>query len=330
MAGDPRLEEVLETAPAGPPSGGRQTTTVDGHRLALSNLDKVLYPGAAATKADVLAYYARMAPVMLPHLRDRPVTLRRFPDGTTGRSFYQKNAPRSRPPWVPIARVPRRAGGRAGASDIRYVLLCDVAGVVWAANLAALELHVPMWRMPPDGHGYGPADLMVFDLDPGPGVGIVECCRVAGWLRRALEREGHDAFPKTSGSTGLQVYVPLRPPVAGTGTRDLAHRIARDAARALPDLVVANMRKDLRRDKVLVDWSQNHPAKTTVAAYSLRARPRPTVSTPVHWEEVADCERSGEAHRLAFEWDEVPGRVETTGDLFAPLAVASSGDHRPS
>lgn len=315
--------DLLEAAATG---GRRQQATVGGHRLTLSNLDKVLYPGSGTTKAAVLSYYARIAPVMLPHLRDRPVTLRRFPDGATGPSFFEKNAPRGRPDWLPTAPVPRRAG--KGEPDINYVLLCDEAGLVWAANMAALELHVPMWRAAPGARTYGPADLMVFDLDPGEPADMVECCRVACWLRQALAEEGYDAYPKTSGSKGLQVYVPLRPAIPGATSRDLAHRFARAAERALPGEVVANMRKDLRMGKVLVDWSQNHPAKTTVAAYSLRARPRPTVSTPVHWDEVEACERSGDADRLVFEQDEVLQRVASTGDLFAPLVEGEPGAGR--
>lgn len=303
-------------------AGGRPYATVGGHRVALSNLDKVLYPESGTTKAAVLAYYAKVAAVMLPHLRDRPVTLRRIPDGATGPSFFEKNAPRGLPEWVRTASVPRRASG--GGPEIDYVLLCDVGSLVWAANLAALELHVPMWRARPGVHEYGLADLMVFDLDPGEGAGMVECCGVACWLRKALADDGYAAYPKTSGSKGLQVYVPLPTPVPGEVSRDLAHRFAREAERALPGDVVSNMRKDLRAGKVLVDWSQNHPAKTTVAVYSLRARPRPTVSTPVHWEEVEACERAGDASRLVFECDDVLRRVASTGDLFAPLLGGGS------
>lgn len=306
--------------------GGRRYATVDGRRLALSNLDKVLYPQAGVTKAAVLAYYAQVAPVMLPHLRDRPVTLRRFPEGATGPSFFEKNAPRGRPDWVPTAAVQRRA--RGGDDDIHYVLLCDVAGLVWAANLAALEIHVPMWRVDPSSDAYGDADLMVFDLDPGDPAGIVECCRVGLWLREALADEGFEAYPKTSGSKGLQLYTRLDPPRPGAASRELAHRFARAAERALPDDVVSNMRKDLRPGKVLVDWSQNHPSKTTVAAYSLRARPRPTVSTPVRWEEVEACERKGDPAALVFELDDVLQRIETTGDLFGPLVEVPPGRKR--
>lgn len=312
MAGD-----VLEAASR----SGRQYATVDGRRLALSNLDKLLYPQAGVTKAAVLAYYARIAPVMLPHLRDRPVTLRRFPEGATGPSFFEKNAPRGLPEWVPTAAVQRRA--RGDGDTIRYVLLCEVAGLVWAANMAALELHVPMWKVRPGSSAYGDADLMVFDLDPGAPAGIVECCRVGLWLRKALADEGYEAYAKTSGSKGLQLYVRLDPPQPGETSRELAHRIARAAEKALPDDVVSNMRKELRPGKVLVDWSQNNPAKTTVAAYSLRARPRPTVSTPVRWTEVEGCANGAGAESLVFELDDVLRRVEATGDLFAPLAAPS-------
>ncbi|MGH9108699.1 MAG: non-homologous end-joining DNA ligase, partial [Acidimicrobiales bacterium] len=283
MAGRPELTEDDLGDPPRHPEPGRHPAVVGGRRLVLSNLDKVLYPEVGMTKAAVIAYYARMAPVMLPHLRDRPVTLRRYPDGATGPSFFQKNARRGLPSWVPTVKVPRR--GRGAGPDIRYVLLCDTASLVWAANLAALELHVPMWKVGPGG-GYGPADLMVLDLDPGEPAGMVECCGVAAWLRDAVAGDGRVAYPKTSGSKGLQLYVPLDPPMPGEEVRDLARSYARSAERALGGRVVSNMRRDVRHGKVLVDRSQNNPAKATVAAYSLRPRPRPTVSTPVTWDEV--------------------------------------------
>lgn len=200
-------------------------------------------------------------------------------------------------------------------------MLCEAAGLVWVANLAALELHVPMWRARRGCRSFGRADLMVFDLDPGEPAGMVECCRVARWLREALAGEGYEAHPKTSGSKGLQLYVRLRPPVPGEVSRETAHRFAREAEQGLPDAVVSKMRKDLRPGKVLVDWSQNHPTKTTVVVYSLRGHPWPTVSTPVRWEEVEACERSGDPDLLVFGPDDVLGRVASTGDLFAPLAA---------
>ena len=296
--------------------------TVEGHRLELTNLDKVLYPEAGVTKAEVIHYYAQVAPVLLPHLAGRPVTLRRYPDGVDGPSFFEKNAARSAPAWVQGVDVPRHPGSTRGrgrhdgdGEDIHYVLICDQASLVWAANLAALELHTPMWRATGPS-GVGPADLMVFDLDPGAPAAIADCCTVGLWLRDALADAGHpDALAKTSGSKGLQLYVPLEPARPSGESSAEAHRIARALERARPDAVVSNMRKDLRAGKVLIDWSQNSAAKTTVAPYSLRARPRPTVSTPVSWDEVEAGARG--ADPLVFEHTDVLRRIEKLGDLFA-------------
>lgn len=290
--------------------------------MPLTNLDKVLYPQAGVTKAEVVHYYAEIAPVLLPHLADRPVTFRRYPNGATGPSFFEKNAGTSSPDWVQTVDVARRTGGGRGSSaegDIHYVLICDRPSLVWAANLAALELHTPMWKVRSTRRAanYGPVDLMVFDLDPGAPAAMRECCGVGLRLRDVLEEQGYDVYAKTSGSKGLQLYVPLRPARRWEKVRDEAHRIARELEREVPDEIVSNMRKDLRAGKVLIDWSQNHAAKTTVAPYSLRARPRPTVSTPVTWGEVAD----GAAGRspLTFEHTDVLERVRDLGDLFAPL-----------
>jgi bifunctional non-homologous end joining protein LigD len=297
--------------------------TVEGRRLELSNLDKVLYPEAGVTKAEVIHYYAQVAPVLLPHVSGRPVTLRRFPDGVDGQSFFEKNAARSAPEWVQTVDVPRHLGssrGRGGGGSrddgegpIHYVLIGDRATLAWAANLAALELHVPMWRSVGET-GQGPADLMVFDLDPGAPAAIAECCEVALWLRHALADAGYDPLPKTSGSKGLQLYVPLDPVRPSEQSLAEAHRIAKALEHEHPQVVVSNMRKDLRQGKVLIDWSQNNAAKTTVAPYSLRARPRPTVSTPVTWDEV----EAGAAGQdpLVFEHTDVLRRVEKLGDLF--------------
>ena len=298
--------------------------TVEGHRLELTNLDKVLYPDAGMTKAEVIHYYAQVAPVLLPHLAGRPVTLRRFPDGVDGPSFFEKNAARSAPAWVQSVDVPRipasprsRGGHEGDGEDIHYVLICDQASLVWAANLAALELHTPMWRATGTS-GVGPADLMVFDLDPGAPAAVADCCTVGLWLRDALADAGHpDALAKTSGSKGLQLYVPLEPARPSGDSSAEAHRIARALERAHPDAVVSNMRKDLRKGKVLIDWSQNSAAKTTVAPYSLRARPRPTVSTPVSWDEVEAGARGSDP--LVFEHTDVLRRIEELGDLFAAL-----------
>ncbi len=305
----------------------RTVTEVEGRRLTLSNLDKVLYPAAGFTKADVISYYLHIAPVLLPHLADRPVTFTRYPDGVDGGSFIEKHVKKGAPEWVRTIRVPRRAGGAgAGTGDgrdsgdmIEYILLGDLPSLVWAANLATIELHVPMWRSLVDGE-FGPFDTMVFDLDPGAPATAVECCRVGAWLRDELGTMGHDVVcPKTSGSKGLQLYVPVDPPRPGDEVRGLAHEVARRIERAHPDAVVSNMRRDLRVGKVLIDWSQNHPVKTTVAPYSLRAQPTPTVSTPIGWDEVTDCAASGEPDRLRFEAGDVLARVAAVGDLFSPL-----------
>ncbi len=294
------------------------TVEVDGHRLRLSNLDKVLYPDVGFTKADVIHYYSQVAPVMLPHLRGRPLTLRRYPDGVDGPSFYEKNAPRGTPDWIRTVPVPR---SEKGDGQIDYLVFDAAAALVWAANLAALELHVPQWRWRRPGE-YGPVDLMVFDLDPGDPADLVDCCRVAGHLREALAGDGYDVFPKTSGSKGLQLYVPLKPARRWDKVRDQAHDLARQMEADHPDEVLSNMRRELRAGKVLIDWSQNHAAKNTVAPYSLRARPRPTVSAPVTWDEVTACAQAGDADELAFEAGDVLTRVADLGDLFGPLLAA--------
>lgn len=296
--------------------GQRVATEVDGRRLSLSNLDKVLYPETGFTKAEVISYYLAVAEVLLPHLRDRPVTFVRFPDGVGGTSFFEKRLPQGAPEWIRTVEVPRSARGAQGR-PIRAPAVDDRAALVWAANLAAIELHVPLWRSVAPGE-FGPFDQMVFDLDPGEPATIVECCTVAGWLHDALRAHGcADLLAKTSGSKGLQLYVPLDPPRPWEQVRDVSRALAVELERAHPDLVVSNMRKDRRVAKVLIDWSQNTPVKTTVAAYSLRARSAPTVSTPVTLEEVAACARSADAGALRFEAPDVVRRVADVGDLFS-------------
>ncbi len=293
-----------------------------GRRLAVTNLDKVLYPEAGFTKADVIWYYAHVAPVMLPHLARRPVTFTRYPNGVDGKSFFEKHVPKSAPDWLPTVKVPRssRAAERPGAAGepIEFCLLSEEAALAWSANLAALELHVPLWRSVRDG-AYGPFDLMVFDLDPGAPADVVDCCRVAGWLRPLLEEAGYTVFAKTSGSKGLQLYVRLDPPRQWAEVHTEAKELAVEVERAHRDAVVSRQTRALRPGKVLIDWSQNHPAKTTIAVYSLRARPRPTVSTPVTWDEVERCLSAGDPSLLQFEAGEVLERIEAHGDLFAPL-----------
>src|SRR3954447_10324236 len=286
---------------------------VEGRTLALSNLDKVLYPEVGFTKGEVLDYYTRIAPVLLPHLRDRPLTFKRYPDGVEGKFFFEKNAPSHTPDWVRRVELPS-PGSTKKRSTINYAVLCDLPTLVWAANLATLELHVPMWRVAARGKPRHP-DLLVFDLDPGPPATIVECCQVAQHVRDVLDEDGLSAYPKTSGSKGLQLYVPLDESAPWEDVHAYARTVAQRLEKEQPKLVVWNMKKELRTGKVLVDWSQNNAAKTTVAVYSLRARATPTVSTPVTWDEVESCRR---AEDLRFTSNDVLARVEQHGDLFAP------------
>jgi bifunctional non-homologous end joining protein LigD len=286
---------------------------VAGRTLTLSNLDKVLYPETGFTKGEVLDYYTRISPVLLPHLAGRALTLKRYPDGVEGKFFFEKNAPSHAPDWVRTVRLPS-PGSTKNRDTINYTVVDELATLVWAANLATLELHVPMWRVGPRGKVHNP-DLMVFDLDPGPPATIVECCEVARHVRTALAEDGLTAYPKTSGSKGLQLYVPLEARDPWEDVHAYARRLAQRLEQEHPKLVVWNMKKELRTGKVLVDWSQNNAAKTTVAVYSLRARPAPTVSTPVTWDEVEGC---GRPEDLRFTAPEVLDRVAELGDLFAP------------
>jgi bifunctional non-homologous end joining protein LigD len=290
---------------------------VDGRTLTLSNLGKVLYPEIGFTKGEVIDYYTRVAPVLLPHLRDRPLTFKRYPDGVDGKFFFEKNAPSHAPDWVRKVRLPS-PGSTKNRETIGYAVIGELPALVWAANLATLELHVPMWRVTARGKPLNP-DLLVFDLDPGPPATVVECCQVAGHVRAALAEDGLAAYPKTSGSKGLQLYVPLDAKAPWDDVHTYARQLAVRLETEHPDLVVSNMKKDLRTGKVLVDWSQNNPAKTTVAVYSLRARPTPTASTPVTWDEVEACRRPED---LRFTSDDVLTRVDTYGDLFAPCLDA--------
>jgi len=296
----------------------RTVIDVEGRRLSLSNLDKVLYPEAGFTKADVIWYYVHIAPVLLPHVRGRPLTMTRYPDGVTGASFFEKHSARKSPPWAHSVRVPRSARAD-GSAFIDQLVLDDLPTLVWVANLAALELHVPMWRSVSDG-AYGQVDLMVFDLDPGSPATVVECCVVALWLRDELEGRGLEAYPKTSGSKGLQLYARLDPPRPWEEAHAGAHEIARKMEREHPAQVLSNMRRDLREGKVLIDWSQNHAAKTTIAPYSLRAQALPSVSTPLSWDEVRVAAGGG-GEGLRFVAGDVLERVASLGDLFAPLTA---------
>jgi bifunctional non-homologous end joining protein LigD len=287
---------------------------VSGRTLRLSNLDKTLYPEAGFTKGEVIDYYTRIAPVLLPHLADRPLTVKRYPNGVDGPFFYEKNAPRGTPEWVRTARLPV-PGSTMNRDEISFVVVDDLPTLVWLANLAALELHTPQWTVGPRG-GVRGADQLVLDLDPGPPASIVECCEVALLLRDLLVADGLTPCPKTSGSKGLQVYAAVAETPAER-TSEYALRLAKRLEEERPQLVVSRMTKSLRPGKVLVDWSQNNAAKTTVSVYSLRARPLPTVSTPVTWDEVTETAKT--RGRLSFVADEVLARVEQDGDLFAPL-----------
>src|SRR5436305_3725864 len=281
-------------------------------RLKLSNLDKVLYPKAGFTKAQVIDYYLRVSKTLLPHLRDRPLTLKRYPNGVDQPYFYEKNCPSHRPPWVRTAGVYSESNRRT----MQFCLVNDVATLIWAANLADLELHVPLAKAPAMDR---PTQL-VFDLDPGEPANLVHCCEVGVLLHGMFDSLGLESFAKTSGSKGLQVYVPLnQAKVAYDDTKPFARAVAELLEREKPALVVSNMKKSLRAGKVLVDWSQNDPHKTTVCVYSLRAKDTPTVSTPVTWEEVATCARKRDPASLSYDSGAALSRVEAKGDLSPPL-----------
>lgn len=281
---------------------------VGGRELTLSNLDKVLYPDYGFTKAEIIDYYSRIAPVLLPHLQGRPLTVKRYPNGVNGQSFFEKNAPEHTPDWVRRVNLPA-PGSTKNRETIDFAVVDDLPTLVYYANLAALELHVPQWRVDEDGQAL-PPDTLVFDLDPGAPATIVECTRVALMLREVLKNDGLTALPKTSGGKGMQLY-------ADWDCREepsvYAKRLAQLLEKEHRDQVVSVMTKKARPGKVFIDWSQNNPAKTTVAPYSLRARERPTVSTPLTWKEVEDCERPDD---LVFTAPDVLARVEKRGDLF--------------
>jgi bifunctional non-homologous end joining protein LigD len=286
---------------------------VEGRELKLTNLDKVLYPEAGFTKGQVVDYYAKIAPAMIPHLSGRAVTLRRFPEGVDDldAAFFEKRCPKHRPKWVKTARV--EAGPHAGKIDF---CVCDsLPTLIWMAQLAAIELHpsLSLSRAPKR------PTVLAFDLDPGPPADVVQCCEVALRLREMFGHFGVQSFPKTSGSKGLQVYIPLNARVSYETTKPFAKAIAQLLEKQTPESVVSKMKKVEREGKVFVDWSQNHQRKTTIAVYSLRARERPTASTPIKWEEVEAVAEDGDASTLVFEADAVVDRVQRHGDLFAPV-----------
>jgi bifunctional non-homologous end joining protein LigD len=300
-----------------PPAATTVDVEVEGRQLKLSNIDKVLYPENGFTKGEVIDYYTRVAPALVRHLRGRPLTLKRYPNGVEGKFFYEKNCPSHRPPWVQTVAI----WSPHNDDYVNYCLIDDLPGVVWVANLAALELHPSLSR----AADIEQPTMVVFDLDPGPPAAMVECTRVALWLREVFEQLGLESMPKTSGSKGLQVYVPLNTPVTYDDTKPFAHALARLLKSRRPESIVSLMKKELRTGKVFIDWSQNDSAKTTVGVYSLRARPRPTVSTPVRWEEVERVAESGDASTLVFEAGAVLERLAAHGDLFAPTLELEQG-----
>jgi bifunctional non-homologous end joining protein LigD len=304
---DPASPEALFDEVERLPDGALAVVT-EGRRLKITNWDKVLYPQTGFTKGDLVAFYARVAPVVLPHLHDRPLTLKRYPNGVDQPYFYEKQSPSHRPEWVRTARI----------GDINYTLAQDRPTLIWLANLADVELHTSLsLAQRPEQ-----PTMMVFDLDPGPPAGVVECCEVGLVLHGLFEQLGLESVAKTSGSKGLQVYVPLDNRTDYDAAKPFAKRVAEVLEERMPELVVSRMTKKLRPGKVLVDWSQNDKHKTTVNVYSLRARERPTVSTPLTWEEVSACHEQRDEQTLTFEADEALRRAHEQGDLFAPVLSA--------
>jgi bifunctional non-homologous end joining protein LigD len=288
---------------------GDTAITVSGRRLKLTNTDKVLYPATGFTKGDVVEYYRRISPVLLPHLRNRPLTLKRYPNGVDGDFFYQKQAPKHRPDWV------RTVSVRTEDRDIDFVLVNGLPTLLWLANLADLELHTSLAR----ATSLERPTALVFDLDPGAPASIVECCRVALLLRELGGEVGLEFWPKTSGSKGMQLYAPLNGRAGFDRTKPFAHAVAQRLEQSHPQLVLSNIRRELRESRVLIDWSQNAEMKTTVNVYSLRARERPTVSTPIGWDEVKRAVKRDDPDLLVFDWGAALERVERHGDLFAPV-----------
>lgn len=288
----------------------RQETTIEieGRQLKLSNLDKVLYPKTGFTKGQVIDYYIRIAPVLLPHLAGRPLTLKRYPNGVEGMHFYEKNCPAFRPDWMQTAKIWSEGNNRY----MDYCVVADLPTLVWLGNLADLELHTSLSR----ALDMQRPTVIAFDLDPGAPANIVQCCQVGLWVREIFSGFGMESFPKTSGSKGLQVYVPLNTAVSYDETKPFAKAIARLLEDRHRDLVVSDMKKALRASKIFVDWSQNDDYKTTVCAYSLRAKDEPTVSTPLSWKEVETCLKKGDPESLRFTSDQVLKRVDGNGDLF--------------
>jgi len=284
---------------------------VAGRQLTLTNLDKVLYPATGFTKGQVVDYIVRIAPVLIPHLKGRPLTMKRYPNGVNEEYFFEKNAPKHRPDWIQTTPVWSEGNNRT----MHYLMANDLPTLVWIANLASIELH-PSLSL---GKAIETPTMIVFDLDPGPPANIVQCCQVGLWVKQIFDHFGLQSFPKTSGSKGMQIYVPLNTKTSYDETKSFANAIARLLEHEHPGLVVSDMKKAIRTNKVFVDWSQNDQHKTTISVYSLRAREHPTVSTPIKWEEVEQALKKKDANLLVFESKDVLARVEKMGDLFAPV-----------
>jgi bifunctional non-homologous end joining protein LigD len=284
---------------------------VAGRKLNLTNLDKVLYPASRFTKGQVIDYYVRIAPALVPHLAGRALTMKRYPGGVDQEYFFEKNAPMHRPDWVKTAPIWSESNHRT----INFLLANDLPTLVWIANLASIELH-PSLSLAAD---ISMPTMIVFDLDPGPPANIIQCAQVGLWVRDIFDHFGLQSFPKTSGSKGLQIYVPLNTKTTYEQTKSFAHAIARLLEQQHPELVVSDMKKAVRSNKVFVDWSQNDAHKTTISVYSLRAREHPTVSTPVTWDEVEQALKKKDAMHLVFEAKDVLARFEKMGDLFEPV-----------
>lgn len=283
---------------------------VEGRSLTLSNLSKVLYPKAGLTKAMVIDYYRQIAPVLVPHLTNRPLTLKRYPNGVDSMFFFEKNATKARPDWVKTVGI----WGYGRGSELQFMLCNDTPTLMYIANLAGLELH-PALACAPELQS---PTMVVFDLDPGPPADLVTCCKAALVFREYFDEAGLKAVAKTSGNKGMQLYVPLNTPTTYEDTKSWARGVAEAFEARFPELFVSEMKKSLRAGKVFIDWSQNDANKTTISVYSLRARERPTISTPIAWEEIEEAVKRDDASQLVFEAGQVLTRVEEKGDLFAP------------
>lgn len=292
-------------------------TEIEGRKLTLTHLERILYPRTGTTKGELVHYYATIAPVLLPHLRGRPLSFLRAPSGVDATSFFAKRPPAGTPSWVTTSVTERSSG-----EEMEQVQINDLATLVWAANLACIELHVPQWK----AAAPGTADRLVFDLDPGEDRTVVDCCAVALLLRERMRADGIESWAKTSGSKGLHLYAPLTgasPEQAAAYAKALAKELEADH----PDQVVSRMTKNLRTEKIFIDWSQNSAKKTTAAPYTVRARATPTVSTPVSWDEIEECDDPG---RLSFTIADIPDRVADHGDLLAPLLERKRAGKLPS